>query len=386
MNLEDINLWWHDKNWEKKDFELKKFNKMPIRWIPSWLDKLSLKPFSLNFVVGLRQVGKTTGIKLLIKKLIEAGKDPLSITYINCDLISEIKELREILMKYFLNRKKNDVLILDEVTSLEYWWKIIKGFIDLGKFENSVLIVSGSSCLRLKKYVESFSGRRGHGKTIEVLPLSFKEFLKVLKIKEYGEEVKKGFEKYLELGGFPRSINKDKKFAEEFILSIDRELKKIDREPRIAKRLIKTLLKKAPSAISFFSLGKEAEINHVTTREYMEILEDLFVSKIAFWKNKEVSFRKEKKIFLRDPFIAKAYSSLFSVELRKDFLYEWVVQEHLYRKFGEIYYYRNRYEIDCIANDMKVEVKAGKPYRKYPKNVKVVDETNIAEFLLELEK
>ena len=39
-----------------------------------------------------------------------------------------------------------------------------------------------------------------------------------------------------------------------------------------------------------------------------------------------------------------------------------IVQAHLYRKFCEIYYYRNKYEIDCIAGNLKVEVKAGKPY------------------------
>lgn len=60
------------------------------------------------------------------------------------------------------------------------------------------------------------------------------------------------------------------------------------------------------------------------------------------------------------------------------------MQEHLFRKFGEIYYYRNRYEIDCVAGNMKIEVKVGKPYRKYPKGVRVIDEENIAEFLLNL--
>ena len=54
------------------------------------------------------------------------------------------------------------------------------------------------------------------------------------------------------------------------------------------------------------------------------------------------------------------------------------------RRFGEIYYYRNRYEIDCIAGNLRVEVKAGKPHRRYPRNVEVVDEQSIPEFLLEI--
>jgi predicted AAA+ superfamily ATPase len=62
-------------------------------------------------------------------------------------------------------------------------------------------------------------------------------------------------------------------------------------------------------------------------------------------------------------------------------LYEWVVQSHLSRKFGNVYYYRNSFEIDCIADSLKVEVKVGKPHRKYPKNVIVLDEENLPIFL-----
>jgi predicted AAA+ superfamily ATPase len=47
-----------------------------------------LKPFSLNFVYGARQVGKTTGLKLLIRDLIRSGKtDPKSVFYIDLDYL-----------------------------------------------------------------------------------------------------------------------------------------------------------------------------------------------------------------------------------------------------------------------------------------------------------
>jgi len=35
-------------------------------------------------------------------------------------------------------------------------------------------------------------------------------------------------------------------------------------------------------------------------------------------------------------------------------LYEWIVQSHLKRRFGEVYYYRNNYEIDAIAGNLKI--------------------------------
>ena len=58
----------------------------------------------------------------------------------------------------------------------------------------------------------------------------------------------------------------------------------------------------------------------------------------------------------------------------------------MHRKFSEIYYFKNRYEIDCIAGELKVEVKAGKPHGKYPCNVITLEKEDIPELLIKLEE
>lgn len=68
--LRDLNPWWSYEEWEDKDKNLVDYNNLRLKWIPKWIDELSMEPFSLNFVLGLRQVGKTTGLKLLIRKLV----------------------------------------------------------------------------------------------------------------------------------------------------------------------------------------------------------------------------------------------------------------------------------------------------------------------------
>jgi len=139
-----------------------------------------------------------------------------------------------------------------------------------------------------------------------------------------------------------------------------------------------------PSALSFNSIANKIELSNKTVESYLEDFENLYVIKIAYLKDDEVKFRKEKKIFVKDPFLIHSLAYWCNKEVRKDFLFEFVVQEHLFKKFKEIYYYKNSYEIDCVAGDMKVEVKVGKPHRKYPKNVIVGDEENITDFLLSL--
>ncbi|MFA4662437.1 ATP-binding protein [Pyrococcus kukulkanii] len=369
------NPWWFSDNWERDDPQLREWKGQKYKWIPGWIKEISVTPFSLNFIVGPRQVGKTTGIKLLIRELINSGFEPRNVTYVNCDLLVDPAELRRILLAI---KDSEGILILDEVTSVEGWWKVVKGLIDSGILGKFSVIVSGSSTFRLLKYSESFIGRRGKGKDVEVLPLSFPEFHRI---------TGKDFQDYLTLGGFPRSINGDERFSEELILSLDREIARIGRSPKIMRAIIHEILRKAPSALSFSALGKDIGLNHVTAREYAELLEDMFILKIVYHREgSRINFKKEKKFFLRDPAIARAFAMLYGVDVKEEVLYEWVVQEHMYRAFGEIYYYKNSYEVDAIADNLKVEVKSGRAHRRYPRGVIVLEKDEIPEFLIKLEK
>ncbi|MGC9059291.1 MAG: ATP-binding protein [Candidatus Aenigmatarchaeota archaeon] len=390
--LKIFNPWWVSKEWEEKDKHLREYESMKIKWFPEWIKKISLEPFSLNFVFGPRQVGKSTGIKILIKELLKSN-NPLSIFYFDVEILKDLEEFRNVLLSYRKikeeNRLKTSFIFLDEVTNLREWWRIVKGFIDAGIFENDIITVTGSSTLNLLRQKESFPGRRGKGKDIEILPLSFPEFLKIkgydLSKKElFREEFKKEFKEYLEVGGYPKSINRIE-FTKDLISSLETQLMKNNKSITIFKQIISTLLEMVPSAISFNAIANKIGISNRTVENYIEDLENLYILKVAYMKeNKKVNFRKEKKIFIRDPFLLNSLAKWCNKEVRKDFLYEFIVQEHLFRKFGEIYYYRDSYEIDCIAKNLKVEVKAGKPHRKYPKNVIILDEENIADFLLEL--
>ncbi len=82
--LEEIakfNSWWENR----EDYHIKLWRSQGYRWRPKWIDELSLEPFSLNFVLGPRQVGKTTGIKILISELIKKV-EPERILYLNCEI------------------------------------------------------------------------------------------------------------------------------------------------------------------------------------------------------------------------------------------------------------------------------------------------------------
>ncbi len=387
------NPWWVFDGWEDKDRELKNFKEADIRWIPSWLSLVSLKPYSLNFIYGVRQTGKTTGVKLIVKRLLGSGLNPWSIFYFDVEGVSTVRELRDILLWYLGERDKHDVkgsyIFLDEVTSVEGWWKVVKFLIDQDFFRKDVVTVLGSSTIGILKSPERFPGRRGRGSTVRVLPLSFPEFIKVhgadpSAILYNGGELSALWEKYVLKGGFPSSINNKETAMEDLIAGITSEIYKHGRSLQITKSILYSLLNKIPSATSYHSIAQDISISHRTVREYIEFLEDCMLLKTAYLKSDRIHYRKEKKFFFRDPFILRTVSNWSLTEFLESALYEGIVQEHLYRSYGEIYYYRDSYEIDCIAGEYKVEVKAGKPHRKYPKKVIVLSKKDIPKFLLSL--
>jgi predicted AAA+ superfamily ATPase len=389
------NPWWEGK----EDFHIKKWGEMKIKWIPKWINEISLQPFSLNFVIGPRQTGKTTGIKLLINELLKKFERE-RIFYFDCTLLADLESLRKVIDEYLKIKEaegiKSSFIFLDEVTTLNGWWKIVKGYVDMGVFSKDVITITGSSSLRLKGEAELFPGRRGKGKDIFVLPLTFSEFLEIkgIKIKKSGNiekdtknlwkvegKIREEFKNYLKLGGFPLSINEDPTAEAQLISAIESEILRAGKSLEITKAIIASILRKAPSPLSFSTIGNDIGISYKTVQDYVETLKNIFVLGIALFKSNGVKWKKERKFFLTDLFLAKTLSLWGGEKYLESAFFEWIVQSHLQRKFGEVYYYKNNFEIDCIANNLRIEVKVGKPHRKYPKNVLTLDLNNLPLFL-----
>jgi len=102
--------------------------------------------------------------------------------------------------------------------------------IDSGKLKEDVLVLTGSTSLLVKREVEMFPGRRGAGRDFILLPLSFRDFIKVADVELYSklptfknleeDEIKAKtsaclplldklnvlFENYMRCGGFPLAV------------------------------------------------------------------------------------------------------------------------------------------------------------------------------------
>jgi predicted AAA+ superfamily ATPase len=91
----DMNPWWRDRQSINQDKHIRTFDASKIKWRPPLL-KTPLNEDALHTIKGPRQVGKTTLIKLFIKKLLADEKvSEKDILFISIDAARTIDEVLE---------------------------------------------------------------------------------------------------------------------------------------------------------------------------------------------------------------------------------------------------------------------------------------------------
>ncbi|BDB99979.1 ATP-binding protein [Saccharolobus caldissimus] len=393
--IEEYNPWWISKDRIKELEVYRKYEESEVKWFPDVIEKVSLSPYSLNFIFGPRQVGKSTALILLIKKLLDERRvDPKSIFYFSCDKLADYKELDEILGEYIKFRKANNIassfIFLDEITYPREWYRALKGRIDKGDFKNDVLVVTGSLSMSAKREIETFPGRRGKGKNLLMLPLPFSKYVELFNVKiqkgdldfvlsnymrnvQFLSELNELLEKYLITGGFPNAIRDFVKYGKvgentisDFISSIISDVNKLRRSETFFKLAIKGIIERTASDFSYHTLSRSFGVGTVkTTISYVELLQRLYLLKVLDQIDLEgnVLTRKEKKFYFIDPFIYKAFSFWTLTNLPDETkLIESVVISHLSRIY-DTFYIKAKGEIDAVIKSKEeiigFEVKFG---------------------------
>lgn len=379
--------------------------------------------------VGPRQTGKTTFFKLLIHDLIiNKGTDPAKIVYFSCETLRNFEDIVELVRIIDRLIEGEKYIFLDEVSFVEGWERAIKYILDSPLSKNKIFYITGSSSVALKK--ESFPGR-----PIEIqdfLPLTLKgmsnifgsaELKKILQPAEFSsvsevyEKSKKLFPfqeeldsllyKYLQCGGFPKPfyelMENGGEIREETYDTywnwLVHDIAKLEKSEKIASGVLLGILKNYSSKFSLSSIAKEVEIgSHVTVREYMELLEDMFAIRnfYTFDLNKKlVVYRKMRKAFFIDPFLFHVFrrkiagKTLMGTEEQSK-LVEGMVAESIARRINDefhvgFYHDNQKNEIDVCFRNFGIEVKWQENVsdRDFPKVVDVKNKVLVSKNKLE---
>ena len=331
--LKEQNPWWIAKEKINDDVNLEKLNKIKYVRYPRIIDSFDMGKDLIYTLRGSRQVGKTTAMKLLIKKLLQSNPKE-NIFYFTCNNIDTYKELLEI-MEIYLDWADNDrrkYIFVDEITFVDRWTRAIKHLADMGRLRKCAVILTGSNAHDLKYEVERMPGRRGEDADLDkiLFPVSFKEYVafadseitsKFLDITEaernypfYKKELRKLLNSFLITGGFAQSINNfvdngkiGMDVYQQYLSWILGDLAKLGRKESYSRQIFEQIITVMRSNVGYDTIAKKTTIDsHVTVASYLDAMESSFILKILYQidiDKKVARPRRTKKIYFQDLFL-----------------------------------------------------------------------------------
>jgi predicted AAA+ superfamily ATPase len=366
----------------------------------------------ISVILGPRQVGKTTLLKQLHKKTGGLFLD-LDI-YSNFEKVSSYENfLRTLeLNSYKKDQKGFFYVYLDEFQRYTDLTKVLKNIYD--HHDNIKILITGSSSLTIKNQIqESLAGRK---RVFEMYPLSFEEFLdfkdrndllEVLKntrnmhqvsnLMTLAPELYLQLEEFMIYGGYPRVVlspKADKKLVLESIFDsyIKKDLVDYLKLEKIsnAKTLMELLAINHGSITNYNNYASIAGIDAVTVKNYIEILNETFITMNLrpFFKNKNKEISKNPKVYFIDSGARNYLINNFNpMDIRDDaaFLFEsFVISEFLKSGLSvdSLKFYRTYTKvevdliIDLIHKQIPVEI-------KYKANCKKKDFSGLIQFIKE---
>jgi len=391
--LQQQNPWWFREELIREDEKISDFDQETFQYIPPLLSAFPENTDAVLTLRGPRQIGKSTTLKLLIRKLLLENRLPRkNIFYFSLDRIEDFNQLYDLLECYFRNvrhgqKRERLYLFLDEISFVREWQRAIKAMADNGRLKNTTILLSGSNLLDIRGGAERMPGRRGKLAKLdyEQLPLTFAEFIRLKEpeidllsregLAFYQDTLLHGFEEFLLTGGFPLAINlfynsgHVSSWVYQLYLSwIEGDIGRAGKLERNLYQIMSRVIAHQATPVSWLGLGREAGIaSHATVQEYVEILEKMYVLQVVPFidlSSGTARYRKNRKIYFQDPLIFHCFSGKnsgigdgFYTESRrflnnpadKSKLVESVVGVHLKRYLGECYYWQGKKEIDFVV-------------------------------------
>ena len=317
-------------------------------------------------LIGVRRSGKTYILFSLIEQL-RNSIDPRNIIYINFEddrlfplRLENLDDLMEGYYELYPKKREEKVyLFLDEVQNIEGWERYVRRIDDT---LNLQLYITGSSSKLLSS--EIATSLRGRTITYEIFPFSFKEYLRYKKIEVnlYSSKsvsfIKNAFNSYLIDGGFAETFDEtpdiQKRILKDYLdLIIYKDVleRYTIKNQSLLKHLIKYMFVNMGTLISINKLYNDYKsqgykVGKDTLNDYMSYLQEaytLFTTPIYRNSVREEQ-RNPKKLYAID----NGFKKLFSIFLSDDYskLYENLAFLHLRRESSEVYYFKEKQEVD----------------------------------------
>jgi len=348
-------------------------------------------------LTGLRRVGKTTLMKLIIEELIAKGIDSKHILYVSLDdyllhknnILEIVNEFRQV---HKIKIEEKIYLFLDEVTYKEDFHIQLKNIYDS---QNTKLFVASSSASMLRDKKASLTGR---AITLEIKPLDLEEYLffNGITIKKRDKQLyKTHFLEYCKVGGLPENVLNPNR---EYLMNLVDDIIQKDitafhaiKNHQIVRDYFTLLMERSGKQLSINKIGKILGISPDTSKRYLNFFESTYlIHLLPRWGKTNQRLLSAKKIYASDLGI----KHMFMGERDLGSYFENYIYLLLRNKKTLYYLYENTTEIDFFTEDKilieskfyaELNKKQEKLFNEYPANKKlVIDSVEKLELLNEM--
>jgi predicted AAA+ superfamily ATPase len=332
-----------------------------------------LKSFPAICILGPRQCGKTTLVKNLIKHIRK------KVTYLDLEHSDDVQKLSQPVM--FLEHRKNECVVIDEVQRIPDIFPLIRALIDQKRVP-ARFIITGSADPTLVRYAsESLAGRVVY---VNLSPFNVAEISAESNMIEHWVR-----------GGFPKSIlaaNEEQSliWRRSFISAyVERDLRilGLDVEPKTMEKLWTMIAHYHSGILNYSDFANAMNLSVPTIKRYFDFLEGAFIIRRLhpFFTNIGKRLIKSPRIYIRDSGILHQLLNINSYDDLQGYVqignsWEGYVIEQISQFLPwntQIYYYRTQAgtEADLVIckglkPDMMIEIKYGS-YGKVNKSLAV---------------
>ena len=244
--------------------------------------------FPVTAILGPRQVGKTTLVKMLRTVL------PKESLYLDLEIPSDLAKL-SFDPELFLKNNDNQTVILDEIHRLPDIFVLLRGLIDQKREAGRFMLLGSASPDLLKNSAESLAGRISY---VEMHPFHYREIAPA------------NYRDHWLWGGFPLSYlaKNDKSrnlWLTDFLRSyLERDLPQLGLSvsPLLMRRLLMMIAGMQGGILNYTMLANSLGVSQPTVKNAVDFLEQAFLIRRLqpYFINIGKRLVKSPKIYIRD--------------------------------------------------------------------------------------
>lgn len=239
-------------------------------------------------VLGPRQVGKTTLVKILETRLSK------KVIYLDLESNQDKNRLQD--AELYLSERQNELIVIDEVQRMSELFPLLRSLIDRYRVAGRFILLGSASPELLQKSSESLAGRITY---LELQPLHWGEVASTV-----------SYQQHWLRGGYPEMLlaSSDKasnRRMNDFISTyIERDLPLLGMPASsvVIRNLFSMLISIHGNLLNITDLSRSLALSNTTVGRYLDFLENAFIIRRLqpYYVNINKRLTKSPKLFIRD--------------------------------------------------------------------------------------